>query len=353
MRKKPFRNLRIFLLVFIISMFGINVVFGDTILLSMAKSIRGVKIVGFRQGKLEAIDRRGSRQVIAFSDIAIIRVDGQAILNKAERLNLQGRFEESAKEYQRVINNVSSKKRWISVWAKIRLMRIFAKLGQGRRMAEMYIDLAKIIPDWVITVAPTRMEAKISEKQIKGIARMLVSARSKSESLKVREALAKFYKRLGCEQKMPVEPRKRLLRSIDENIDKMEQAGPWLEQWVEKKLKSGEIKKAYKITNRLFKTSFRRNLPVVLYCQGRILLADERYDEAGLKLMRVAIEFPSSRYTPAALYYAGKAAELGGRMKYARKIWKELINNYESSSDFRIIDFVEKAHEALRDKEYK
>ncbi len=340
------------MLIFIIFVIFPNYGYGDTVLLMMAKSIRGVKIVSFKQAKLEVIDKQGNRQIIPYSDIAIIRVDGQATLNKAERLNLQGRFEEAEYAYQRVLNNVSSKKRWISVWVRVKLMNIFAKLGQARRMTEMYIELAKIIPNWVITVSPTRREAKISDKQIQGIARMLISAREKSESIKIREALAKFYKRMGCEHKLP-KLRPKTIGTIEQNIDKIEQAGPWLEQWVENKLKNGNIKEAYNVTNRLFKSSFRRNLPVVLYCQGRILLADEKYDRAGLKLMRVAIEFPSSRYAPAALFYAGQAAELAGRMKYAKEIRRELINNYSSSTDFTVIDFVEKAHEALKGREYK
>jgi len=323
----------------------------DTVLTTRAESIRSVKVVAFNRGKLELIDRQGSRELIDYSEIALIRVNGQVRLNRAERLLMQKQFEKSAGEYQKVVNNISSKKSWITVWSKVRLMNILARLGRVRRMAELYIELANTIPDWVISVAPTRREAKIDKKQLRQIARILIVARSKSESTKVREAIAKFYKRLGCQEKLPAEQKKGLIKSIERNIEKLDQPGPWLDKWAEKKLKDGKLVEIYKVTDRLFKTSFRRNLPAVLYWQGRTLLADEKYDEAGLKLIRVAIEFPSSRYTPAAMFYAGRAAELAGKIKYARRIWKELIDNYSASSDFNIINFVEKARDALEDRE--
>ncbi len=350
--KMKIATIKISLTILTLSLFSQNQAAADTILLSMAKSIRGVKIVAFKQAKLETIDKNGNRQVFPYSDIAIIRVDGKPHLNKAEMMFLQGKFELAATEYQKVINNVSEKKRWIKIWARVKLMNIFAKLGNARRMTETYIELAKTIPDWVIMIAPTRREAKLSKKQIAIVARILAAERQKSKSTKVREAIAKFYKRMGCVRKLPTDSYRKISESIAD-VNKATQAGPWLVKWVQQQLSNGNIKKAYEVTNRLFKTSFRRNLPVVLYCQGRILLADEKYDQAGLKLIRLAIEFPSSQYTPAALFYAGKAAELAGRMEYAKKIWKELIDNYSSSMDFKIIDFVEKAHDALKDREYK
>ncbi len=325
--------------------------YADTVFLTTSKSIRSVKVVAFNRGKLEVLDSKGARQLIDYPEVALVRVNGNAKLYRAERLFMQKRFEDSASEYQKIVNSASSKKSWIAIWSQVRLMHIFARLGKVRRMAEIYINLAKIIPDWVINVAPTRREAKISKTQLRQIARMLIAARSKSDSTKTREAIVKFYKRLGCQEKLPPEEKKGLIKSIEKNIEKLDQPGPWLDKWAEKKLKDGKLSEIYKVTDRLFKTSFRRNLPAVLYWQGRTLLADEKYDEAGLKLMRIAIEFPSSRYTPAALYYAGRAAELGGKINYAKRIWKELIDNYSASTDFTIIGFVEKARDALEDRE--
>jgi hypothetical protein len=67
--------------------------------------------------------------------------------------------------------------------------------------------------------------------------------------------------------------------------------------------------------------------------------------------LRVAIEFPFSEYVPQSLFHAAQAAEQAGRSDCAKKIRMELIDIFNNSNDYRVIQLVEQARDALNDKE--
>ncbi len=317
----------------------------DTILTRTARSIRSVKIVSFKRAKLEAISKDGKRREVSYYDIALVRVDGQPGLNRAEQLLMRKSYSRAAEEYQKIEKNIAKNKSWMILWVKVRLMNALAKTNKIDQVAKAYIDLAGQIPDWVISVAPTRRSIRAGKFQLAGIGRMLIDARDKSNSAKTREALVKFYKQLGCAEKLPPVPRRRLTL----NVSKMDQPGPWLDKWAKDEIEKGKDGKVMAVLNNLFKKSNRRNLPVLLYWQGRTMFAQSQFDEAGIKFMRVAIEFPASQYTPFALFYAGRSAEKAGRIGYAKKIYQELVDKFSRSNNFAVINILEKARDALED----
>ena len=89
----------------------------------------------------------------------------------------------------------------------------------------------------------------------------------------------------------------------------------------------------------------------MFYWRGRAELGGGDFDHAALSFLRVAIEFPTSSYVPEALFYAAQAAEQAGRSGYARSIRSELIDTFNSSNDYRVIQLVEQARELLNEKE--
>ncbi|NLE28287.1 MAG: hypothetical protein GX629_01295 [Phycisphaerae bacterium] len=324
----------------------------DTIFLKSAQeSIRGVRIVAFKQGRLEGLDKQGGRRTIMYDDIAIIRVDGQVELNSGEKFLSLRQYDQAIASYRQALTQKTGKAGWRNLWIRVRLMSLYASRGQVDASAEIYIDLAKEIPEWVLTVAPTQGEIRNEPVALERAGGMLVKARDESRSGKVREALAKFYERLGCRQALP-EARPIQSAEVEEkDFEKFDQPGSWLDVWAEKKVGVGDSASVLRVTQRLYTTSFRRNLPAVFYWRGRAELGAGDFDHAALSFLRVAIEFPTSSYVPEALFYAAQAAEQAGRSGYARSIRSELIDTFNSSNDYRVIQLVEQARELLNEKE--
>jgi hypothetical protein len=324
----------------------------DTLHLRSADSIRNVKIISFKQAKLEAIDTRtAQRRFIDLGDIALIRVDGRPELNEAEKWRMAKQANSAVEAYQKALVKTSAQGSWQTVWIKVRLMNLFAGLGQADRMVETYIELARQIPDWVIQVAPTRKEIKVSDSQLDLAARALLGARDETGSGKVREALGKFYRRVAGDRQLPVARDTKAVGLAEKDLEKFDQPGPWLDPWAEGKIKSGNAEAVLHVTQKLFSSSLRRNLPAVFYWQGRGHLAKGEFDRAALDLLETAIEFPSSPYTPQALFWAAQAAGETGRSDYARKLRLELIDNFANSNDYAVIQLVEKTRDLLHEKE--
>jgi tetratricopeptide (TPR) repeat protein len=200
-------------------------------------------------------------------------------------------------------------------------------------------------------VSPTRKDIKVSDSQLDQAGRSLLQAREETTSGKVREALGKFYQRLGRDRVLPPTKDTKAVGLEEKDLEKFDQPGPWLDAWAEEKIKSGNFDSVLRVTQRLFGSSLRRNLPAVFYWQGRAHLAKGEFDAAALDLLETAVEFPASPYTPQALFWAAKAATETGRSDYARKLWLELIDSFSSSNDFAVIQLVEKARDLLHDKE--
>lgn len=324
----------------------------DTVHLRSAQSIRNVRIVAFKQGRLETIDvKRGDRRLFEYSEIALIRVDGQPNLNEAEKLLAARQTGSVVKEYESALAKAPAKGGWIPVWVKVRLMALFAAQGQIDRVVDTYIDLAGQIPDWVILVAPAQSDLKAPAAQREAAARRLVQAREASNSAKTREALAKFYQRLGGDRVLPPAKDTQVVGADVRDVEKFDQPGPWLDAWAEEKIKSGNADAVLRVTGRLFGSALRRNLPAVFYWQGRARLEKRDYDAAALDFLEVAIEFPAGAYAPAALFYAAQAAAATGRTGYAERLQRELIDTFAGSNDYTVIQLVEQARDSLSEKE--
>jgi len=340
---------------FLIGMFVLSLTAGamaDTIHLQSAPSMRFIKITSFKEGKIETFSSTdGKRTMIPYADIAIIRVDGQPELNDAERLMLTKKYDAAIKGYQKVLDKTHSRDSWMSVWSQVRLVNLLASEGQMERAVEIYINLAKAIPDWVLTVSPTKKDFKGTPAQLGAAADKLLHARDESKNVKVRDALGKFYQRFGRERPLPALKDINTAELDEANLAKYEQPGPWFDTWSEEKIKARKYDLVLQAADRLAGTSLRRNLPAVFYWRGQVFLAKEEFDKAALEFMEIAVEFPSSEYAARGLFYAAQAATETGRLEYARKLWRELIDNFTNSNDYQVILLVEKARDFLRDKE--
>jgi tetratricopeptide (TPR) repeat protein len=324
----------------------------DTIFLKSAdESIRGVKIVSFNQGRLEGLSKQGTRSTIKYDDIAIIRVDGLVDLNAGEKFLTIRQDDQAIDAYRKALKQTAGKNAWTNLWIRVRLMRLYAAQGQIDESTEIYIDLAREIPEWILTVAPKQSEIRSTPDMLERAGAMLVKARDEISSGKVREALAKFYERLGCKQSLP-EARPVVKAGADvKDFESFDQPGPWLDAWAEKKVNADDPVAVLGVVTRLYATSFRRNLPAVFYWRGRAELSAKDFDHATLSFLRVAIEFPFSEYVPQSLFFAAQSAEQAGRSEYAKKIRIELIDTFSNSNDYRVIQLVEQARDSLNDKE--
>ncbi len=320
-----------------------SVLRADTIFLADTTKLSRITITDFKDAKLEYITTDGKRRMIGYHKVAILRLDGKPVLNRAERLFFLKKYDSSADEYQRIVNN--AKDSWILVWSKVRLLTIFSMQKNIKRFVQLYADLANRIPDWVVSVVPIQNLHGLSSSDRTLLGRLLMSTRKRMKSIRARRAIERLYKRLGFKQELPPAPRAGKLQF---DPAKMDQPGPWMDVWAEKTFKEGNVKTVLDIIEKLYPNSYRRNLPILLYWKGRALLIEKRYDLAGLTLIRIPIEFPSSRYTPFALYYAGISAELAGKPDYAKKIFTKLINDFINSPDFNVINIVEKAKAKLK-----
>jgi tetratricopeptide (TPR) repeat protein len=330
----------------------LNAAGADTIFLKSAQdSIRGIKIVSFKQGRLEGLEKQGERKNVKYDDIAIIRVDGQVELNAGEKFLTIRQYDQAVISYRKALTRKAGKNSWMDLWVRVRLMNLYASQGKVDESTGIYIDLAREISDWALAVAPKKGEIKGDAATLERAGAMLVKARDESNSIKVREALAKYFERLGCKQMLP-EAKPVVSAGTDEkDFETFDQPGPWLDGWAEKKIKSDDAAAVLRVTQRLYTTSLRRNLPAVFYWRGRAELSGRDFDHAALSFLRVAIEFPASSYVPEALFYAGQAAEQAGRSDYAKKIRMELIDTFNNSNDYRVIQLVEQARDLLSEKE--
>jgi tetratricopeptide (TPR) repeat protein len=351
MRKNDPLSVFIIAGIFIFTFYAVKPTSADTIFLDSSDSVRSVTVVDFKQGELEVLDRSGGRKTFAYDDVACLRIDGEPDLNDGERLLRLKNWNEAAKSYRKVMAGSNEKKIWIKIWSRARLMNLLARQGAIDEAAEVYIDLAEKIPEWVVTISPTQKDFKADAAAMDRAGAKLVKARDASKSGQVREAIAKFYQRIGCEKKLPEAKPIATAVGDEKDFEKYDQPGPWLDAWAEAKIKAGRPAAVLKVVNRLFETSLRRNLPAIFYWKGRVFLAQQDYDNAGLNFLRVAIEFPSSTFTPDALLQAGRSANLAGHLNYAKRIWQELIDTYGNSNDYRIIQMVEEARDDLRGKE--
>jgi len=313
--------------------------------------VRGVTVLDFKQGQLEVLEKSGTRKTFSYEDVACLRIDGEPDLNDGEKLLRMKNWNEAAKAYRKSMTRANSSKKWVHIWSQVRLMNLLAREGMIEEASEVYIDLAGKIPQWVLSISPTQKDFQATTAAMDRAGAKLVQARDQNKSVQVREAIAKFYQRIGCEKRLP-EAKPVVSAGKDEkDFEKYDQPGPWLDGWAEAKIKANQSEVVLKVVNRLSDTSLRRNLPAILYWQGKVYFSRQEYDKAGLNFLRVAIEFPSSTYTPDALLQAGRAANLSGHLNYAKRIWQELIDNFANSNDYRIIQMVEEARDDMRGKE--
>jgi len=324
----------------------------DTVHLKSAESVRQVKILDFKDARLEAVDRTtGQRKVVPFADIAAVKVDGRPDLNEAETQLALRRNDQAMEAYRKLQKSTATAGGWMRIWVRVRLLNLYAARGEPDRVVETFAELAKLIPDWVIQVSPTARDLKGPEADLAKAARRLAEIRNETKSDRVRQAMTKFLPRLGQDKPLPP-PKDPKVASLDEKgLEQFDQPGVWLDTWAPGRLKAGQTDAVIRAAQRLYPLSLRRNLPVLMYWHGRALQAKGEHDSAALTLMQMVIEFPAGPYAPGGLFYAGQAASEAGRIEYARKLWRELIDAYSNSNDFQVIQLVEQARDLLQDKE--
>jgi len=321
--------------------------FADTVYTRLARSHRNVKIIAFKQARLIVLDNKtGERQTFDFERIAAIRVDGRATLNRAERFLMVKEYAKAIDAYQVALTKTSGA--WEKIWIKVRLLRLLAARKQIERAAEIYVALANEIPRWVIQVAPMKREISAEPDQLRKAATRLVQARKQSTTTVSREALTRFLERLGYDQPLPEAEQRPKGEISEEELLSFRRPGVWLDTWAEKKLKAREFDLLVKITDQLFDDAVRADLPGIIYWQGRVLSATRKYDAAALRLLRVGIEFPRSKYAPYALHHAAEALARKGRVVYAQKVRRELLERYGASHDLMVLQLIDEAREKLK-----
>lgn len=323
----------------------------DTILTRRAESIRSVKIIGFNQARLEAVFAdTGRRQAFEFDRIAVIRVDGKAALNRAEKLVRLKQPNQAIDAYQVALTKASAT--WEKTWINVRLFRLLARKGQLERAAAIYIDLARQIGDWAVHIVPAAEDLVGDSGRKRAAAAKLLEARNVSTSGKTREALNRLLERLGYGQP-PSGTHLPVHEITEQERIRFSRPGPSLDGWAERQLQAGRTDVIAQKTDRLYDTAVRADLPAILYWQGRVLLAKRQHDAAALKCLRVAIEFPKSRYAPYALFYAAEALTKGTRQDYATNVRRELIAKHDNSPDLIIAQRVDEAKEKVKSQNAK
>jgi len=308
---------------------------GDTIHARGAKSYRDLKIVDFAQGKLGTVETRtGNREQWSLDEIVLIRVDDNPVLNDAERLLGLGHYAEAIEAYQRALDRASVK--WQTTWIKVRLLNLLAGQGQLGQAVPIYIDLAETIPDWLIQVAPARDRITADNQQLSQAITVLTAARTKTSSSQAQSALNRFIERLGGGENRTDGHEAASVEPKEADVPSDRRPGLWLDDFAEQRLKTGKSALVIGATDQLLKTAVLADLSAVLYWRGRALFGQGETDAAALTLLRVAIEFPRSKYAPRALFYAVDALSRGNRREYAENIRNELITRYQTSEDIEV-----------------
>jgi tetratricopeptide (TPR) repeat protein len=308
---------------------------GDTIHTRGARSYHDLKIVDFAQGKLDTVETRtGNREQWSLNEIALIRVDDNSVLNDAERLLGLEHHAEAIETYQTALDRASAK--WQITWIKVRLLNLLAGQEQLGQAVHVYVDLAETIPDWLIQVAPARNRITADNQQVSQAIAALTAARTKTTSARVRIALNRFIERLGGGENRADGHEAASVEPKEADVPSDRRPGLWLDDFAEQRLKTGKFALIASATDRLLTTAVRADLPAVLYWRGRAWLGQGEADAAALALLRVAIEFPRSKYTPRALFYAVDALSIGNRREYAENIRNELITRYQTSEDVEV-----------------
>lgn len=333
-------------LVTVLAMVAATASRGDTVLTRQAKSIRDVTVVGFNQARLEVVDKgTGQRQTIDFDQIASIRVDGKSVLNRAETFLTLKKRREAIDAYRVALTK--SPGAWEHTWIQVRLFRLLAQTGQIESAADVYVDLAERVGEWVMQVAPARNEIPAERAALQKAAATLVEARKVSGSTPSRQALTKFLERLGYDQPtwQPADPN--VVEMTEADLIRLHRPGTWLDTWAEKQAKARQYDRIAKMTDTLFTHAVRADMPVILYWRGRAHLALKQYDPAALELLRVAIEFPTSPYAPYGLYHAADAMSKANRALYAKTAREELIARYANSRDVVVSQLVSRTKTLL------
>jgi tetratricopeptide (TPR) repeat protein len=321
----------------------------DTVLTRKAESFRSLKIIGFKQARLETADQQsGQSRLFDFGDVAMIRVDGATELNAAEKYVMLRQNDKAVQAYRQALQ--ACRGGWQEIWMKARLLSLYASSGQVETLATTYGQLAAIIPEWVIQIAPQSTDIAGDGEAKKRAAAHLMELRNLSTSARERDAMNRFLQRLGYELS-PADRDKSPARDVSESeVLSMRRPGAWLDAWAEKKLQSGQAKQVGQTADRLFASAVRADLPAILYWQGRSSLEQEKFDAAAIQCLRVVIEFPGSRYAPFALYYAASSLDRSGRDREANALWREFVEQFGNNQELLISQRVDMARQRLNRK---
>jgi len=314
----------------------------DTVLTRKAQSVRHVKIVEFDRARLTVMDSQsGQRSQIDFADVYLVRVDGRAELNEAEKLLSLKKYDEAVAAYREALGFAGGG--WEGAWVRVRLVNLLARGGKLDEAAELIVRLAEDIPEWLIQVLPTRGEIPSDEKAMGAATATLVAARNKAGSAETRQALSRVLERLGINQPNLAD-RKKVVREVTESeLLNFRRPGAWLDQWAAEQLEAGKADQLLATTETLFAAAVRADLPGILHWRGRGLSAAGRFDGAALELLRVAVEFPQSPYAAGSLFYAAEALDQGSRQVFAKAVREELVRRFGDSTEAAVAEMVDGA----------
>ncbi len=300
----------------------------DTVHCKSAITHKSVRIIDFKNGKLQLLDRTGQRITLAFNQIANIRMDGLAALNKAEQNLAAGHVSAARRYYQTAL--AGADRTWLKVWIYVRLINLHVQSGNLEQMARDYCVLAGLAPRWASKAVPNlaRLGARHSGQAAMAVS-ILQQAEGREKQLLVRQCLRKVRLRLSKSLGTRQIPRSLTGQGAgtsgkDGGVGRR----ATFDSWAADNLQGGNWQAVLNTVKRRYKTCMPGQLPQLLYWRGRAMYVRDDVQSAMLDYLRVAIEFPASKYAPRGLYRAGRCLLEDNQQQAAKGLFKELLDNY-------------------------
>jgi len=352
----------------------------DTIHCKSARTHKDVRIVDFRNGSLMALDRIGQRINVDWNQIAVIKVDGVDNLNLAERSLAADRMQQAQQYYQKFL--AGKTRTWQRIWANARLLNLHAQAGRLEEMARNYCTLVAAVPRWAIKLTPNVTTLATHDRSAaKAIVLLREAEKAQQESLarqSVRKLRVRMEKFFGQAPTTPVkeEPQQAQPIEIPEPAAPPPQQPPPtvtppqptvtppnqpyqrtavsyglpFDKWAAENLKVNNAQAVLSAVNEKLPTAMRGRLPQLLFWRGRVVYAQDKLRLAALDFMRVVIEFPTSEYTAAAMYYAARCLLEDGQKRPANDLLNNLLEDYAENGDQRTRNILRAARRPMQDR---
>ncbi len=300
----------------------------DTVHCKSAVTHKAVRIIDFKNGKLQLLDRTGQRITLGLNRIANIRVDGLAALNKAEQNLAIGQASAAGQYYPTAL--AGADRTWLRIWIYTRLINLHVQSGNLEQMARDYCVLAGLAPRWASKAVPNlaRLGARDSDQVTMAIS-ILQQAEGREKALLVRQCLRKvrlrLAKSLGTRQiPASVTGQGAGTGGMGGGVGRR----ATFDSWAFDNLQNGNWRAVLNTVKRRYSTCLPGQLPQLLYWRGRAMYIKDDVQSAMLDYLRVAIEFPVSKYAPRGLYRAGRCLLEDNQQQAAKGLFNELLDNY-------------------------